>query len=1114
MKTKFYILAVLALTIQAVVKGQTQDSRVSGYNESFWNGYIQKLQLSQAEKQEFLAAKKAEALHNSSTPQPTNPLPPIQANSNPLLAGGCNNIDFETGNTQGWTLTSGFHPIFNPLGCCQNAGGQQTIVGGNAVALDPIAGFPVTAPGGNFSLRLGNSATGGQADRIEQTFFVTSANANFTYKYAVVFQDPGHIASEQPAFVVEMFDTLNNAIPCTYYNVSAGQNIPGFQSAANGVVFKPWTNVVVDLTSYIGQNVTIRFTTYDCALGGHFGYAYIDGNCAAFQTTIADTICVGQSKTLCAPPGFGSYLWSGGSVNGQTSQCVTVNTPGNYAVQTTMVTNCQGPTFSYPAFNHPTPNANFNIGNSNNSCNLTVNFNNTSSMSSGSLTTYQWNFGDNTTSSLQNPSHSYSVQGTYTVSLIVGSSKGCYDTTFNVITINPPPAAAFSAPVICLNATGTFTDNSTITPGNINQWQWNFDNGFNTTMQNPSTFFTTAGVHTATLSVTSNQGCVGVGSQTFMVHALPSSNFTANAVCSGQSNSFTNLSTSTSGNITNYIWNFNGFNTSTATQTTYAFPASGIYSVQLTSITNYNCVASITKTVQVYSLPVINFSVANACANTQIQVLNTSSVADGSLTTFFWNFGNNAISTNATPSYAYNTPGNYVVSLIAYSNYNCSSTASQTLSVYALPQVNFTANNACLNQTTQFSNATLIGSGYISKWKWDFENNGSNDDTTSINASHVYPYAGTFICKLTAISNFNCIAHATYPVTVYPNPIADFSANSACLGDKTDFANHTSAPGSAITSYQWQYYGDGNVNNVFPNASHTYSGSGVYLVKLEVQNTFGCTNVRSKSVYVNPKPVVQFAANKIKGCESICVTFTNQSYISNGKIVTYQWQFGDGSMPSYALNPTHCYDAGKYNVTLKVVSDSGCISSYINQSMIEVYPKAIANFNTEPYELDELEPVLNVTNQAQNSDQVTYYINDGSIYTKDNFSHTFTNLDKQKPIVFQVATNKWGCSDTASRIINLKQSYAIYIPNTFTPNDDGLNDGFKASGYNITKFNLKIFDRWGKILFETNDMNEAWDGTTKGSDEPIKNDVYVWKASVVDIHNKAHDLVGHVTLLK
>lgn len=1093
-----------------MVNGQTPANQTIGYNQEYWSAYANKLHLNALEKSEFLKAKQHAQKQNT---------PPIvsspynkQANPNQTQAVGCNNIDFETGNTAGWTLTRGFHPIFNASGCCPTGGGQQVVTTGNN-ATDPFGNFPVVAPGGNFSLKLGNNNVGGEADRIEQTFFVTAANANFTYKYAVVFEDPGHTVAQQPSFVIEMFDTTNTPIPCTYYNVSAGANIPGFLNAANGVVYKPWTNVVVDLTNYIGQNVTIRFTTYDCALGGHFGYAYVDGNCAAFVKGFSDTICVGATKNICAPPGFGSYTWNGPNVNNAAGACLNVSAVGIYSCSTTLVTNCQGPVFTYTINNYPNPIISF-TPQTTTPCALQYTFANNSSISSGNIVSYNWTFGNNNTSTLINPINTYTTFGTYPVTLTATSNHSCVNTAVATLTIHPNPVPAFLANPICANTSLSFTNTSSIPSGSITTYIWNFGNNQISTTANPTFQFANSGLYTVSLTAISNQNCYTTYTSAVTVNPVPVVNYTATNVCMGIANNFSNLSTISSGNITNYIWDFNNYTTSTAQNASYQFPTNGTYSVQLIAISNNNCMASVTKTVMVHAIPTANFTVPNACLGSVFSLNNTSTVQDATLTTHSWNFGNNVAIVTANPSYIYNTPGTYTISLWVYSNYNCQAHTTRTVSIYAVPQVNFSSNIACLNQTTQFNNSTIISNGFISKWQWDFENDGIVDDSVSVNPALVYNNHGNYNCKLVATSNHNCANNIINPVIIHPNPIAQFQAKSVCTGDKTEFVNLSSSPSGSIISYQWQYYGDGNVSNVFSYAAHNYSYTGTYLVKLEVQNEFGCVNVLSKPVYVNPKPVAAFSVDKTKGCEALCVTFTNQSSISNGNIATHQWIFGDGSSPSYELNPKHCFKSGKFGVTLKLISDSGCMSNYVNNTAIEVYPKPIASFVSDPSEIDDLEPIANITSDAIGADETRYYINDGKIYLTKDFTHVFTNLDKEKPIIFQVVTNKAGCSDTTSRILNIKPSYAIYIPNTFTPNYDGTNDGFKAMGYNIIKFNLKIFDRWGKLLFETDNMDNAWDGHAKGSSEPIKDDVYVWKASVVDINNKAHDLVGHVTLLK
>lgn len=1281
MRAKIYLTAVLA-ALHFIGAGQAQKisnstiDSLQHFDKNYWLTYAKTLNLPQSSETEFITAQARLYIHE--TYFPSHKLTPIP----PTIQQACTNIDFETGNTNGWSLSTGFHPLFNAGGCCPTAGGAQAIMSGNAV--DPCGGFPVVSPGGNFSIRLGNNGTGGIADRMEQKFFVTANNANFTYKYAVVFQDPGHTTTQQPAFTIQMLDTLGNAIPCTYYNVAAGQNIAGFQNSTNcpGVVFKPWTNVVVDLTNYINQNVTIRFSTFDCALGGHFGYAYIDGSCVAFQQTTSDTICVGSTKTICAPNGFASYVWSGGAATGNTNQCITVSNPGNYSVQTTLITGCLGPVFYYPLHNYPTPVANFNTGSSS-GCNLTVNFNNNSSMSSGTLTSYNWDFGDGSFSTQANPSHTYVTSGTYLVSLIVSSNKGCKDTVVNLVTVNPPPVAAFTYTTICEGNPVTFNDNSSISQGNINQWNWTFgDNTPNSYLQNPTHIYSAAGVYTVSLSITSNQGCSATATQVVTVNAKPNVNFsvanaclgsnlnfinsstisggtinnwmwdingdgiieynTANinhnyaasgtytvvlnassnancinshsttvtvyplpivnisgnnvchnavtsftnnstignnntitsynwnfgnnsstsqinpqviytnpgnyvvtlnatsnnicvgtgttlisvfpnpnvsfnstSVCQGVTSNFNNTSGISTGSIVNWLWDLNGDNNadSTSQNPTYNYPASGNYTVSLTAISNNNCVRSATNVVTVNNLPNVSFTSNNACLGQITNFTNQSTITSGQIIFYNWLFGNGGSSPQANPQILYSNIGAYQVTLTAVSNNNCSTSVTQSVSVFAVPVVNFVASTTCLNQATQFTNNTSIITGTLLKYRWDFENNGTWDDST-FSPSKIYPNYGTINCKLQAISINSCYSNIVNPVVVHANPVALFRVNSVCLGGNSNFVNLSSCADGSLTSYQWDFNGDNVVDNNSQNPVHNYPTNGVYLSKLEVQSQYGCVNIASKSAYVNAVPVAKFNANNVTGCPSLCVNFNNISTISNGQIVTNQWIFGDNSLPAYATNPVHCYETGNYNVTLKVVSDSGCISQFVSNSLVNVYPHPIAGFNVTPDEIDINQPIIEVTNTAIGETSVTYTFSNGIFYNQQNFTHTFNTEVPQVIYIMQIAINGYGCRDTITKAIDIKPAFVIWIPNAFTPNADGLNDGFQAKGVGINKFKMWVYDRWGHVIFETNDINNAWDGTTKGGDEAIKDDVYVWKAQVEDVFRKNHDLTGHVTLIK
>jgi gliding motility-associated-like protein len=1283
MKTITYNSVVLAALISIAAKAQTNNSSYTidslvNFNQTEWTNFYYLHHTNPAELPEFIEAHKRDYIHatyfTSAQKLASQPNTPQQA---------CTNIDFENGNLSGWTSSTGYNPIYNAAGCCLTTGGAQVVTSGTA--LDACGGFPIVAPGGNFSVQLGDNNVGGIADRLEQTFNVTPANANFTYKYAVVLQDAGHAIIDQPSFQIEMLDSSNTQIPCTFYNVAAGQNIPGFLSSTNcaSVVYKPWSSVSVDLTSYIGQNVTIRFTTYDCSLGGHYAYAYIDGNCGALQQPISDTICVGQSKTLCAPGGYASYLWNGSSINGLTNQCVNATNPGNFSVQTTQVTGCPGPTFNYSLHNFPTPNANFNTGNSASTCGLSVNFHNTSSMSSGNITTYSWDFGDGSTSSLENPNHTYANQGTYNVSLIVGSPRGCYDTVIQPITLNPQPVANFSFANGCQFAPVAFTDMTNLPQGNVNQWLWDFGDGSaNATTQNPTHSYNGYGVYIITFTATSNQGCSATISQSITIGSKPTANFNilqstpcsnavafsntsnissgsistyqwafgdgntsintntfnnyanagtynvqlivtstagckdtmvmpvtisplptvafyANAACANAITSFTNNSSVTggsiistnwvfgdgsfsslsqpshqyagagsysvtltvnsdhncsnsltqivtvnpipnvmfsannvcqgnvtnyinnsnisSGSITNYVWDFttDGTPDNTTQNTSNTFASSGTYTTQLMAISNLNCIQSFTQVINVYPNPVVQFTSQAVCFGAPIVFTNSSSISSGLISSYTWSFGDATTSSIANTQHVYSAFGNYNVQLTAISNHNCSSTLSQTAIVHPKPMVQFQSTTACLNQATQFNNQSSIATGSIIKYRWDFENDNSVDDSTS-NPSYIYGLAGINQCRLVAISNNNCSNQNINPVVIHQNPVALFSAPSTCMPSSTQFQNLSTSSDGLITSNNWDFNGDNITDNIQQNPTYNFAQTGNYGVKLEVQTQYGCSNSVIKSAYVNATPSVLFAAQHKVGCPSLCVNFINNCSIGNGNIVTYQWIFGDISSPDYTQNPTHCYASGNYNVTLKAVSDSGCVASSMIPNFVTVYPTPIANFNVTPSVIEITEPLIEVEDKSTGATAINYVFSDGTLKNTANFTYLFTTDVAKTVFIMQKVVNSYGCRDSIVKQVDIKPAYALYIPNAFTPNSDGLNDGFKALGIGIAQFKLQIFDRWGVLIFESDDINRAWDGSVngKGDYDSTKDDVYVWKAEVTDVLKQHHDLIGHVTLVK
>ena len=173
----------------------------------------------------------------------------------------------------------------------------------------------VAPGGGTYSLLLNDNTAGGKIMKLQQTFSVTASNNIFTFQYLAVLQDGGssHPPSNQPYFSVQMLDGSSALINCTQDFQSASSSATGWTPTTGscGGIYKGWKTVTIDLTAYIGQNVTIQFVVSDCNQGGHYGYAYIDGACGQINYTNVASIRSGSNANLCGPSGYATYSWTG-----------------------------------------------------------------------------------------------------------------------------------------------------------------------------------------------------------------------------------------------------------------------------------------------------------------------------------------------------------------------------------------------------------------------------------------------------------------------------------------------------------------------------------------------------------------------------------------------------------------------------------------------------------------------------------------------------------------------------------------------------------------------------------------------------------------------------------
>jgi len=230
------------------------------------------------------------------------------------------------------------------------------------------------------------------------------------------------------------------------------------------------------------------------------------------------------------------------------------------------------------------------------------------------------------------------------------------------------------------------------------------------------------------------------------------------------------------------------------------------------------------------------------------------------------------------------------------------------------------------------------------------------------------------------------------------------------------------------------------------------------------------------------------------------------------------WNFGDGSEPVKGLGASHIFTSpGTYNVVFSYADDVGCKSPAAELAPIKVHEIPKADFSV-PEEILISDPQIQITNLTSVLSNNTYQWKIGSLYQNTEVNPTVEFPKIGKFNITLVATSAHGCKDEITKTIEVKNNFNIFIPNSFSPNFDGLNDVFipvfTQYGLDLKSFEMEIFDRWGHSLFRTKDATKGWDGSVQNKGEPLKEEVYIYRIKYKDLEGNAYNKMGHVSLVK
>lgn len=695
-------------------------------------------------------------------------------------------------------------------------------------------------------------------------------------------------------------------------------------------------------------------------------------------------------------------------------------------------------------------------------------------------TIFIWDFGDGSSSGLENPNHTFQNIGqndtTYTVSVTASSAIGCSDIDSLNITVEPGALASFidnSIPPGC-SPYEAFFENTSI---GATSYLWDFGDGASSTDVDPSHLYTNNTGFLQTYDVQliaySPSGCNDTIISSVTVYPTANFDFTLwpDSGCSPLIVTMPFIQ-----GVTDFNWDFGDGNSSTIATPTHIFenPTNSpiVYDISLIGVSAFGCVDSTYSQVLVNPQPTAQFSmdITSGCSPLEISFENISLQSDS----YNWEYGNGTSSDTSAVNHTTiftnysDSIVTYFIDLTAYSDDGCSHTYTASIQVFPEPVVSFEMpTEACSPINITLTNTSTNGAGY----NWDFGNGvTSNQENPTITYTNNGLTDSIYTVCLDIISVMGCTSTHCEDITIHPSPEAIFSISSlaACSPEPLEITNTS----LLATSYQW-YYGDGtNSNNSDLIHEHIFENNSInqitYDIMLIASSVGGCNDTVINPFLLNPGFTAQFISED-EGCSPLDVSFTTQTL---GEAANYSWDFGDGSS-SNDENPDHIfYNTSQadvtYNIILVATSVFGCSDTTIQNVTVHPSPEAI--FSIGSIEACSPEPV-EIINASTLATSYQWSYDDGTTSSNSDVihEHLFEN-NSENQITYDImltATGVGGCTDEITHPFILNPGFSLQ----FTSIEEG------CSPLEVN-FNTQTFGQAAEYSWDYGD------GSSSGEENP------------------------------
>ncbi|MBA4242046.1 MAG: hypothetical protein C0448_15085 [Sphingobacteriaceae bacterium] len=760
-----------------------------------------------------------------------------------------------------------------------------------------------------------------------------------------------------------------------------------------------------------------------------------------------------------------------------------------------------------------------------------------SGLVSGATSTGIWTGGagtynpSNTTlNSIYTPSQSEINAGSVTLQLTSTNNGTCFQVVDSVV-INFTAAPNVNAGINlnpCKNNATSILSGVVTGPTTTGIWSggsgtYNPNSSVLTATYTPSPSELAAGFASLVLTSTNNNNCNQVTDTVLFTF----SNAPVVAVGADVSVCANNPTVSVSGSVsvgsTTGNWSSSGsglFSPSTSSLNTVyqlspADVSQGSVTIKLTSTNNGNCNAEFDSLIiNVTPEPIVDAGINDTiCSSNIFHVLN-GAVSGGASSGVWSTLGNGTFANTSNLNTIYtlgqaDTLAGQVKLVLTSTGGNCLPETDTVLIVLVkAPSVNSGSDKlVCDNQLVSLNGNVT---GLTNTGVWTSLGTGAFTPYDSLLTTNYQPSAldlanGSVKIILTSTNNKGCAAvKDTIDVSFKVSPNADFNTNNVCANQSALFTDISSTPSGTITSWHWDF-GD-FLTSTTTNANHNYASAGTYTVTHVAVNDNGCSDTIKKPIEIYFLPQAQFYHNT--ACVGNATQFADSSSTLSGTINNWLWNFGD-NQTSTLQNPAHPFSSSStYTVSLIVTTSFGCKDTI--QKTVNVISGPTADFSMNPNPVEALETVTFTDLSTGPNSIVNWYwaFGDSTAANVQNPTHIYSNQGNNS--VLLVVKDLSGCVDSVMKDISV--ILLPDVPTAFTPNGDGQNDLFFVRGGPFKSINVRVYNNWGQLVFETDDQLNGWDGKFKEVDQPIG--VFVWVVEVEMFNGEKIKKTGDVTLLR